>query len=113
MMQEQPRGALRLAGVLCSCCLLAGCDQPDETTSGPRSGGATKAAVPPKPNVAQEALPASPPVVSAARAQIGKTTVYDPSYVRLDYPGGDVRIDRGVVGFGLVVRFLCFAGRIT
>jgi uncharacterized protein YijF (DUF1287 family) len=36
------------------------------------------------------------PIVSAARNQIGKTTVYDPSYVRLGYPGGDVSIDRGV-----------------
>ena len=35
-------------------------------------------------------------LLSAARAQIGVTTSYDPAYVRLDYPGGDVPMDRGV-----------------
>jgi uncharacterized protein YijF (DUF1287 family) len=42
------------------------------------------------------AATASPPLVAAARAQIGVTTLYDPSYVRLPYPGGDVPRDRGV-----------------
>lgn len=31
-----------------------------------------------------------------ARQQIGMTTTYDPAYVALDYPGGDVPRDRGV-----------------
>ncbi len=35
-------------------------------------------------------------LASAARRQIGVTTVYDPAYVRLSYPGGDVPEDRGV-----------------
>jgi uncharacterized protein YijF (DUF1287 family) len=35
-------------------------------------------------------------LVDAARAQIGVTTVYDPAYVRLPFPGGDVPRDRGV-----------------
>ncbi|RYF94411.1 MAG: DUF1287 domain-containing protein [Caulobacteraceae bacterium] len=35
-------------------------------------------------------------LVAAARSQIGKTTLYDPAYVRLAYPGGDVPLDRGV-----------------
>lgn len=35
-------------------------------------------------------------LVDAARTQIGVTLHYDPSYVRLDYPGGDVPIERGV-----------------
>lgn len=38
----------------------------------------------------------SPPIVAAARAQVGVTTIYDPAYVDLDYPGGDVPIKRGV-----------------
>lgn len=38
----------------------------------------------------------SPPIVAAARNQIGKTTSYDGSYVGLTYPGGDVPIERGV-----------------
>ncbi len=36
------------------------------------------------------------PIAQAARSQIGKTTHYDPAYVGLAYPGGDVPIDRGV-----------------
>lgn len=35
-------------------------------------------------------------LVEAAEAQIGVTTRYDPSYVGLAYPGGDVPADRGV-----------------
>ena len=35
-------------------------------------------------------------VSNAALAEVGITTVYDPSYVKLDYPGGDVPMDRGV-----------------
>ncbi len=31
-----------------------------------------------------------------ARSQIGRTVTYDPAYVRLAYPGGDVPLDRGV-----------------
>lgn len=38
----------------------------------------------------------APPLVAAARRQIGVTVRYDPSYVRLPYPGGDVPTDRGV-----------------
>ncbi len=36
------------------------------------------------------------PLVEAARTQIGVTVSYDPAYVPLDFPGGDVPIDRGV-----------------
>jgi hypothetical protein len=35
-------------------------------------------------------------LIAAARAQIGVTTRYDPAYVRLAFPGGDVPRDRGV-----------------
>ncbi|MEH6420612.1 DUF1287 domain-containing protein [Pseudomonas sp. CGJS7] len=47
-------------------------------------------------NAAQPDAAPSPPLVAAARAQIGVTRYYDPAYVRLAYPGGDVAIDRGV-----------------
>src|SRR4051794_40789025 len=44
---------------------------------------------------------AEPPVqpgklIAAARGQIGVTTGYDPAYVVLDYPAGDVPEERGV-----------------
>lgn len=35
-------------------------------------------------------------LVSAARARIGTTLIYDPAYTALDYPGGDVADERGV-----------------
>lgn len=35
-------------------------------------------------------------LVDAALGQVGVTVVYDPAYVRLDYPGGDVPVERGV-----------------
>lgn len=35
-------------------------------------------------------------LVAAAESQIGVTVTYDPAYVRLAYPGGDVPRDRGV-----------------
>ena len=44
-------------------------------------------------------------IVTAARGQIGKTLHYDPAYTRLEYPGGDVPIDRGVCT-DVVVRAL-------
>lgn len=59
-----------------------------------------------RPVMAQLAAPpaslGSPPapwaarLIAAAEAQIGVTTLYDPAYVRLDFPGGDVPRDRGV-----------------
>ena len=44
-------------------------------------------------------------VVVAARAQIGKTVLYDGSYRRLAYPGGDVPLERGVCTDVLVRAF--------
>ena len=44
-------------------------------------------------------------IASAARAQIGKTTNYDPAYRALGYPNGDVPIDTGVCA-DVVVRAL-------
>lgn len=38
----------------------------------------------------------APPIVRAARSQIGRTVRYDPAYTALDYPMGDVPIAKGV-----------------
>lgn len=35
-------------------------------------------------------------LVNAAMDEVGVTTAYDPAYVKLNYPGGDVPQDRGV-----------------
>ena len=44
-------------------------------------------------------------LVEAARDRIGVTVVYDPAYVGLDFPGGDVAEDRGVCS-DVVIRAL-------
>ncbi|MEM6307728.1 MAG: DUF1287 domain-containing protein [Pseudomonadota bacterium] len=45
------------------------------------------------------------PIVDAARAQIGVTVLYDPSYVGLAFPNGDVDRRRGVCS-DVVIRAL-------
>ena len=54
------------------------------------------AALPLVPHAVAREISRTHQLVSAARSQIGVTTLYDPAYVRLSYPGGDVPIDRGV-----------------
>ena len=44
-------------------------------------------------------------LVTAARSQIGVTTLYDGAYVKLAYPGGDVPEERGVCTDVLVRAF--------
>ena len=48
-------------------------------------------------------------IARAAAGQVGVTTLYDPSYVGLAYPGGDVPPDRGVCA-DVVVRAFRAAG---
>ena len=45
---------------------------------------------------AATAQTAGPGLAKAAMAQVGVTLSYDPAYVRLRYPGGDVPIETGV-----------------
>jgi uncharacterized protein len=52
---------------------------------------------------------AVPAWVTAARSQIGVTRYYDPAYVELGYPGGDVAADRGVCT-DVIVRALRASG---
>lgn len=47
--------------------------------------------------------PAGPRLARAAARQVGVTTLYDPSYVRIPYPNGDVPVERGVCA-DVVVR---------
>jgi hypothetical protein len=62
------------------------------------AGAAALGAMYPLSRACAEAQPPDWPsrLVKAAERQIGETVIYDPSYVRLDYPGGDVSRDRGV-----------------
>lgn len=88
-LQPAPRTlALRIAAPLLAL-IAAACSQPSAPPA-----QRTEAEAGPAP-AAQPAAP-SPPLVAAARAQVGVVRVYDPAYVRLAYPGGDVAPDRGV-----------------
>lgn len=63
-------------------------------------------AVPPKPSVKplpDNASPQLKQMLEGAIAQAGVTTSYDPAYVALDYPGGDVAETTGVCS-DVVVR---------
>lgn len=44
-------------------------------------------------------------IATAALSQVGVTRIYDPSYVAIPYPGGDVRRDRGVCADVIVRAF--------
>ena len=44
-------------------------------------------------------------LAAAAATQVGVTVVYDPAYVRLAYPGGDVPLERGVCADVIVRAF--------
>jgi uncharacterized protein len=61
------------------------------------------------PVVAAPVNPRRQAVISGAMAQVGKTLFYDPAYVSLSYPGGDVPLDRGVCT-DVVVRAFRSAG---
>ena len=65
---------------------------------------------PPEQQTETRALPAnSSPnlklLIDGATEQVGKTTSYDPSYQRIDYPNGDVPIETGVCSDVIVRAF--------
>ena len=53
--------------------------------------------------------PVNNTIAAAAVSQVGVTTIYDPSYVRLRYPGGDRPMERGVCA-DVIVRAFRSAG---
>jgi uncharacterized protein YijF (DUF1287 family) len=64
--------------------------------------------------IALAALPAGADtgaqLAAAAARQVGVTVIYDPAYVRLRYPGGDVPADRGVCSDVVVRAFRAALG---
>lgn len=59
------------------------------------AGLAASAAVAPRVS-ARGIDPSAQKLIVAAQSQIGVTRLYDPTYVRMGFPGGDVPIERGV-----------------
>lgn len=89
---------------LLSCLLvfsLPACAPPTEPT--PAKAAAVPVPVPAA--TAPTPVATASPLVAAARAQIGQCVTYDPAYVRLKYPMGDVPADRGVCS-DVVIRAL-------
>lgn len=71
---------------------------------------AVKPLRPPEQQTETRTLPAnsSPslkPVIDGAVEQVGKTTGYDPSYQKIEYPNGDVPIETGVCSDVIVRAF--------
>jgi uncharacterized protein YijF (DUF1287 family) len=79
--------------------VAVGCDQSPILESGNSATPKTK----------REAT--ASPIVTAARSQIGKTLSYDPTYVGLAYPNGDISIETGVCT-DVVIRALRDACKI-
>src|SRR5581483_2383988 len=55
--------------------------------------------------LAPNSSPALKAIIDGAVDQVGKTTGYDPSYQKLDYPNGDVPIETGVCSDVIVRAF--------
>jgi len=55
--------------------------------------------------LAPNSSPALKSTIDGASEQVGKTTGYDPSYQKLDYPNGDVAIETGVCSDVIVRAF--------
>jgi uncharacterized protein len=81
--------------------LLLGCSSGTKVATAAASSASSTAArtTTTRPATTTQPAPSSDPatrLVTAARAQVGVTVGYDPAYVRLAYPGGDVPIETGV-----------------
>jgi len=106
-MADPKSNCTALGTLLLLICVLAsgGCDRQTQTISrGP--------ALPPNPTVKplpDNSSPQLKQMLDGAIAQAGVTTGYDPSYVALDYPGGDVPEKTGVCS-DVVVRAFRKAG---
>ena len=99
-----PAACQRALRWLLPCLAVVACQRaPEHGTAGDKPIVEVYAPYPPS------SLPPSPPLVRAARRQIGVTVRYDPAYAAMAYPGGDVPSDRGVCT-DVIVRALRMQG---
>jgi uncharacterized protein len=77
--------------------IFAACQQAADTRSEKPAAVVATAATNTHPTIKQ--------VIEAAIEQTGYTFRYDPAYARIDYPGGDVPLDRGVCSDVIVRAF--------
>lgn len=71
----------------------------------PDAGAQSPAPTPTVASAAESTAKLGLKLVEAARAQVGRTLIYDPAYVSLKYPMGDVPEERGVCA-DVVIRAL-------
>jgi uncharacterized protein YijF (DUF1287 family) len=95
-------GANAAVAIAVATALIAGCQKQNARPVLPLK--------PPEQQTETRALPAnSSPnlklIIDGAIDQVGKTTSYDPSYQKLDYPNGDVPIETGVCSDVIVRAF--------
>ena len=93
-----------------ACCLvLVGCSAACQRKQGIPATNATSSNEIARPLIYKPLPPNSSPEVrkfiDAAVAQVGVTTGYDPAYVRLEYPGGDVPKETGVCSDVIIRAF--------
>jgi uncharacterized protein YijF (DUF1287 family) len=98
-MKRRPAGFLILALILLT---LPACEKQAARTRTPLK--------PPEQETETRALPAnrSPNLkllIDGAVDQVGKTTLYDPSYQKIEYPNGDVPLETGVCSDVIVRAF--------
>jgi len=99
------RRNLRVLGLSLVALAALACERQSQPSS---QNVATTQRIPPNPVYKPLPANASPHVkklIDAAVAQVGVTTGYNPSYVSLDYPGGDVPKETGVCTDVLVRAF--------
>lgn len=74
----------------------SGCGDPAGEAGAPRTSSVPHYAPAPAAPVPREPRTPAERFARAGLDQVGKTLYYDAAYVRLDYPGGDVPMERGV-----------------
>lgn len=89
------------ASICLAIVVSAGCQQHSYTRSVSEAGPANPILKPLPPN----ASPQLKHLIDGAVAQAGVTTGYDPSYVKIDYPAGDVATETGVCSDVIVRAF--------
>ena len=101
MVKRKPSNHRTLTVIVCLLFSLAGCRAPSHRGSG-------KGALPDHPvfkSLPPNASPQLKQLIDGAVSQAGVTNGYDPSYVNIQYPMGDVPIDTGVCSDVLVRAF--------
>lgn len=92
----QRRSFVVMSLVLLIAALTAGCGTNPSPTTAPIFIPTKPSATATRAPINRASLDIGTRIALAAEDQVGVTTIYDAQYVKLDYPNGDVPIERGV-----------------